>query len=618
MFTKNNFTKLFLSAILLLLFVFQSNGQPFGGSFANGGFELTTPPPGPAAGSFLTFSNAGAIPLPPAPIIVNNWTVVVPPLFTQGNSVDLHHRGHLNMRGELRHHADLNQTGSIFQDITGLVPNTCYTVSFITRVHNDLNRNGIDSAIARVRVGPIGGIGTPFLDQTWELSVEAPVPPLTTRIAHVWQRMSFAFNTDASGSARLQFTGLTSSHTPPGGGIPWGGVMIDDIRFGIFPPCQEEVVKDTVTCNRYRFSVTNFSTIIHNVIWTVDGQNVHTGMNYEAVFAPGKHNVCAFYFGISRCDSNLICCNSDCDSLEVRRDTSKCIINRTVICGTNYDVDTSWRRSSCCTGTFTDSTDWTDAFTGDAVNHLFNDMRVSRTIRKTYTDANNCRVCIVTVNILIQKTEISGLTFINICPRQSFSFAALIAHLNSLGSNCNAMGVTDFTIASKTDTVVFNNMSPNYTFCVDSTYLITMSTNGVPACCFFRLTFMCAFSPGGNDEQDIQNQPLIQRLQNIDYMFMKPYKNYENPNSSIGANETPVDLIAVPNQSKGLFRIQQKRSSITVFDKVEITNTAGSVVYAREKMDANQQINIQEQASGVYFIKVTIGSNISTLKIIKE
>ena len=84
--------------------------------------------------------------------------------------------------------------------------------------------------------------------------------------------------------------------------------------------------------------------------------------------------------------------------------------------------------------------------------------------------------------------------------------------------------------------------------------------------------------------------------------------------STVGVSSVNGSVYKVyPNPNNGLFSIELKATT-----QVIITNTLGQVV-ANEMLNAGiQNINIQDKANGIYFVKIVANDSQQIFKIIKE
>ena len=82
----------------------------------------------------------------------------------------------------------------------------------------------------------------------------------------------------------------------------------------------------------------------------------------------------------------------------------------------------------------------------------------------------------------------------------------------------------------------------------------------------------------------------------------------------LGLDNNTDNLVNVyPNPSKGVFNIEGDG-----IRKVEIVNSYGQVVYSKETMKDNMQIDLSRYAIGVYMLRVITNNGISTKQLIKE
>ncbi|MBC7694241.1 MAG: T9SS type A sorting domain-containing protein, partial [Burkholderiales bacterium] len=81
--------------------------------------------------------------------------------------------------------------------------------------------------------------------------------------------------------------------------------------------------------------------------------------------------------------------------------------------------------------------------------------------------------------------------------------------------------------------------------------------------------------------------------------------------ASLTATETMMNVY--PNPNKGLFIIE-----LTGTSQVSISNTLGQVIMF-DKLDAGKHnLDIQNQSTGIYFVKVIQDGKQHTIKLIKE
>ena len=68
-----------------------------------------------------------------------------------------------------------------------------------------------------------------------------------------------------------------------------------------------------------------------------------------------------------------------------------------------------------------------------------------------------------------------------------------------------------------------------------------------------------------------------------------------------------------PNPSNGIFSVKSELPST-----VEITNLAGQVIDISTTNSKIHSFDLNEQVAGVYFVKVTIGEQFKTFKLVKN
>jgi hypothetical protein len=78
-------------------------------------------------------------------------------------------------------------------------------------------------------------------------------------------------------------------------------------------------------------------------------------------------------------------------------------------------------------------------------------------------------------------------------------------------------------------------------------------------------------------------------------------------------NKNKTSVTIYPNPSKGLFILQLKEKS-----EITITNTIGDVVLNQRIESGAQTLNLQNQANGLYFIRVVSQDGIGVVRIFKE
>ena len=71
-----------------------------------------------------------------------------------------------------------------------------------------------------------------------------------------------------------------------------------------------------------------------------------------------------------------------------------------------------------------------------------------------------------------------------------------------------------------------------------------------------------------------------------------------------------------PNPSNGLFNIEMNSSDKAL--TVSVQNVLGKEILTSEMNDGKFQVNLINEANGVYFITINNQSNSSTLRVIKK
>ncbi len=102
---------------------------------------------------------------------------------------------------------------------------------------------------------------------------------------------------------------------------------------------------------------------------------------------------------------------------------------------------------------------------------------------------------------------------------------------------------------------------------------------------------------------------------NHDIWALKVSDNVETNEEN---DETRSKIQISPNPNKGLFNLYL----IEGFEgevEVHIFNSLGAIVYNNTVTEVkNMELNIEDQPQGVYFVKVTSGTNVKVEKIIKK
>ena len=73
-----------------------------------------------------------------------------------------------------------------------------------------------------------------------------------------------------------------------------------------------------------------------------------------------------------------------------------------------------------------------------------------------------------------------------------------------------------------------------------------------------------------------------------------------------------------PNPTKGQFSVEITGSAIPDNSSISIYSLQGSVIYQDDEPDILNEIDLSSQPNGIYMLRITIGSETSTWKIIKN
>ena len=73
-----------------------------------------------------------------------------------------------------------------------------------------------------------------------------------------------------------------------------------------------------------------------------------------------------------------------------------------------------------------------------------------------------------------------------------------------------------------------------------------------------------------------------------------------------------------PNPTKGQFSVEITGSAIPDNSSISIYNLQGSVIYQNDEPDILNEIDLSSQPNGIYMLRITIDSETSTWKIIKN
>jgi hypothetical protein len=78
-------------------------------------------------------------------------------------------------------------------------------------------------------------------------------------------------------------------------------------------------------------------------------------------------------------------------------------------------------------------------------------------------------------------------------------------------------------------------------------------------------------------------------------------------------NLSEININVYPNPSNGIFHIELNTDS-----KVSITNTLGQTIVNENLHSGKHELDIYNQANGIYFVKVVQNNNQQIIKIIKK
>ncbi len=84
--------------------------------------------------------------------------------------------------------------------------------------------------------------------------------------------------------------------------------------------------------------------------------------------------------------------------------------------------------------------------------------------------------------------------------------------------------------------------------------------------------------------------------------------------TNVFSNDMLVDInIIYPNPTAGVFTIDIKATA-----EISITNVLGEIIFSEKLISGKHSLNIQNQAAGIYFVKVVSKNEEQTIKIIKQ
>jgi len=86
--------------------------------------------------------------------------------------------------------------------------------------------------------------------------------------------------------------------------------------------------------------------------------------------------------------------------------------------------------------------------------------------------------------------------------------------------------------------------------------------------------------------------------------------------TTVGISEATnkLGLSIYPNPNNGIFTLNVKAKNVLV----EIMNTQGQVVLTKNNVNTNQQIDLSNNAKGIYFVTVTSNEAVTTQKVIVQ
>jgi len=87
-----------------------------------------------------------------------------------------------------------------------------------------------------------------------------------------------------------------------------------------------------------------------------------------------------------------------------------------------------------------------------------------------------------------------------------------------------------------------------------------------------------------------------------------------NPPVGISEATNKLGLSIYPNPNKGVFTLNIKEKNVVV----EIMNTQGQVVLTKNNVNTNEQIDLSNNAKGIYFLTVTSNEGVTTQKVIVQ
>jgi hypothetical protein len=88
-------------------------------------------------------------------------------------------------------------------------------------------------------------------------------------------------------------------------------------------------------------------------------------------------------------------------------------------------------------------------------------------------------------------------------------------------------------------------------------------------------------------------------------------------NVSIGEYFRENELLVYPNPTSGLIHFEEF-SGLTGLVKAEVLNSLGQIVFTKNDFTMHDVIDLNNEAQGIYFIQITYGSYMQSVKVIKQ
>jgi len=115
--------------------------------------------------------------------------------------------------------------------------------------------------------------------------------------------------------------------------------------------------------------------------------------------------------------------------------------------------------------------------------------------------------------------------------------------------------------------------------------------------------YLCSGTPdpGNSDNQLFLTSKVVGALNNV----------------SIGENFMGNELSVYPNPTSGLIYLKEF-SGVTGPLKTQVLNSLGQVVFTKTNFAMHDVIDLNNEAQGIYFIQITYGSEMQSVKVIKQ